>query len=716
MDGFNVDETQQESPNSAPEIETISNGTESHEYRVPEWFLKENIKTATDLAHYKPRVQFAGRFHKRGNDIVEVCEISRSLMEELNDITLATFARNSDGKLPPELPTVELETWSVDLIEPLDEVVLYIAKDIGAAVISIDLEDLKELSYEFWRQDAEHGQAPLIDDYAMPSFKEKSYVSYYFGVRSERHESKGAWLRVNRAISAIVNAARVNSQGCLSKEASRELPIILHLRNTNRILDMDEKCRLLARLRNFLQEHRKAGENLVLVANTLTFEKPLRTGDNYGEYDRELIRKLKRKMGVCDESSLMMGWSHYRGSVPQSEGYPVNINSRRLKTFLRNRLANGTSMDILRRSSDWSHFPNLCCELWRESDLKRAALQIAGRMAKKPAESLNDNIGTVLSRFRMYLKPRIEEPVQDDKADEVSTWDEKMRRLKRGCDCCECEVIASMANPGKTPRASMSNFCLQASSSLLSSQVQINGALLYGPTGIGKTHLSRAIAKDSGMNMIKIDSTYINTMRFGGGQKHIEAYFTLASKLFPCILFIDNADALFYRRDSDGEISERKALTKFLNCLDETVHDKRRPLLIAASNRPWDLDDALLRRLPQKLFFELPDEESRLKIFRLFLKDENIHPSLDIERLAKVTVGYSGSDISNLCGKAATIWTIEQEQAQVGDDLKEKAKLCLETRHFSKALQGTGPSVSKKTLAQFASFTEQYNATVLEES
>ncbi|KAI1089488.1 P-loop containing nucleoside triphosphate hydrolase protein [Rostrohypoxylon terebratum] len=211
------------------------------------------------------------------------------------------------------------------------------------------------------------------------------------------------------------------------------------------------------------------------------------------------------------------------------------------------------------------------------------------------------------------------------------------------------------------------------------------------------------------MAMIAIDAASIKSKWIGETEKYIKASFTLASKFFPCILFIDEVDSLFYRRSDDDKSWERAALTQFLQCLDGLVRDEKSPFVITATNRPSDLDEAFLRRLPQKLFFKLPDEESRLKILRVFLKDEDLHHSVDLKGLAKATEGYSGSDIRSLCCEAAMVWAIEQRKAHVGDSPKEKAKLCLEIRHFDRALRIIRPTVSQKSHQAFVQFAMQFN-------
>ncbi|KAI1215171.1 P-loop containing nucleoside triphosphate hydrolase protein [Annulohypoxylon truncatum] len=495
------------------------------------------------------------------------------------------------------------------------------------------------------------------------------------------------------------------------------------------MLAEDKRGRLLARLRNFAQEYRKGGGNLVLLA----------TWCSDGDDDDYFEPRMMRKMGICNESCVTINPVTRTGLEgpcrKDGNSYLAMINTRRLKRSLREKLVNGTSMDFLHMNSDWGilgnpfgHFP------WPEDELKRATLQIVGKTLKNPVLGLPD-IEIVLRRLNLCITPpQIVETVQSDKADNSIPWKEKIDRLKGGCNEFEEKLLDSVVNPVNLELTyddviidsesketmkylvSMSNFCPDAKSSYLLNQIRINGALLYGPPGTGKTHLSRAIAKDSGMNMIAIDSASITSRWSGETEKFIKASFTLASKLFPCVLFIDEVDALFYRRDSDDKSWQRSALAQFLQCLDGLVKEEKGPFVIAATNRPSDLDDAFLRRLPQKLFFKLPDAESRLKILRLFLKDEDIHSSLDVEGLAKVTEGYSGSDIRSLCGKAAMIWAIEQERPKARDGLKGKPKLCLEARHFGKALQNIRPSVSEKALAEFTKFAKQYNANDFKDS
>ncbi|KAI2467939.1 P-loop containing nucleoside triphosphate hydrolase protein [Annulohypoxylon bovei var. microspora] len=751
MDVSDVAEAEQESQNCASGTETTSNNIISYEYQIPEWFPKGNIKTPKDLDGLESRI------HISNIDCDDQClkhedssvyEIPYDLFSELSDITFAAFVRNADGNLPSELPGVLIRTSSTKYIEPIDGIVVQFAKDLGATLVSIDLEDLEDLGREFIRQDDNHSQPTQCEEDDAESPPEApnlqsmtGLTEHYFVVKSEQHASKSAWLRVDRAISAIINAARVKNRACVSatpsdNETSQSSPIVLHLRNLNRILQIDYRYRFLARLRDFVQERRKAGESLIFLATMLT------TVDPFYDEDYSTEPRIIAKMGISEGSSVTINPTPREGQEPSAterDSYVAMINTRRLKRLLRNRLLKGASISFLDPNSGWGNLDSsLDGSLWAESELKRAITHIAGRTYKKPALNLDD-VEIVLRRLNLCKEPQpeITEVVQDDNVDEtdgLTAWEEKIAGIRDDCNDFEKELLECVVNRENLESTyddviidsesketmkhlvSMSNSCPEAKSDFLLSQIRINGALLYGPPGTGKTHLSHAVAKESGMNMIAIDSASVISKYVGDSDKYIKAAFTLASKLFPCILFLDEVDCLFYRRSSDDKTWERSALTQFLQCLDGLVKDEKRPFVIAATNRPSDIDDAFLRRLPQKLLFELPDAVSRLKILRIFLKDEDLHSSLDVEGLANVTEGYSGSDLRNLCGEAAIIWTIEQGRGEAGDPPEEKAKLCLEARHFGKALRRIRPSVSKTALTEFANFTQQYNSNNLKYS
>lgn len=255
-------------------------------------------------------------------------------------------------------------------------------------------------------------------------------------------------------------------------------------------------------------------------------------------------------------------------------------------------------------------------------------------------------------------------------------------------------------------------------SEALKEVLHARGVLLYGPPGSGKTHLARAIAKDSGSRMLSIDYAKIQSGTIGQAENSIKAAFTLAAKLHPCVLFIDEADTLFYRRSSRDKSWERSAITQFLQGLDGLTRNDKAPLVIAATNRPWDLDEAFLRRLSSKIYIGLPDVESRVRILRLFLKEDELDPEVSIDGLAQVTEKYSGSDLKNLCAHAALMCLSEMTRTKkLYKSLSTKfveanrgpQKLRLGVDHLVQALDRVQPSEATELSQKLDKFSKKYN-------
>ncbi|URE38824.1 AAA-type ATPase family protein [Musa troglodytarum] len=181
------------------------------------------------------------------------------------------------------------------------------------------------------------------------------------------------------------------------------------------------------------------------------------------------------------------------------------------------------------------------------------------------------------------------------------------------------------------------------------------GILLFGPPGTGKTMLAKAVATEAGANFINISMSSITSKWFGEGEKYVKAVFTLASKIAPSVIFVDEVDSMLGRRENPGEHEAmRKMKNEFMVNWDGLrTKDKERVLVLAATNRPFDLDEAVIRRLPRRLMVNLPDTTNREKILRVILSKEELAPDVDLEALANMTDGYSGSDLKNLCVTAA---------------------------------------------------------------
>lgn len=190
---------------------------------------------------------------------------------------------------------------------------------------------------------------------------------------------------------------------------------------------------------------------------------------------------------------------------------------------------------------------------------------------------------------------------------------------------------------------------------------KISGALLYGPPGTGKTLLAKAVAKESGSTVLEVSGSQIMDKYVGEGEKNVAAIFSLARKLSPCIVFLDEADAVFASRDAMRErTSHRDILNQFLKEWDG-LNDLS-VFVMVATNRPFDLDDAVIRRLPRRLLVDLPTQADRKEILRIHLKGEQLDTSIDLDDLAKRTPFYSGSDLKNVAVSAALACVKEENE------------------------------------------------------
>ncbi|XP_031389914.1 ATPase family AAA domain-containing protein 1 isoform X2 [Punica granatum] len=180
------------------------------------------------------------------------------------------------------------------------------------------------------------------------------------------------------------------------------------------------------------------------------------------------------------------------------------------------------------------------------------------------------------------------------------------------------------------------------------------GVLLYGPPGTGKTMLAKAIAKESGAVFINVRISNLMSKWFGDAQKLVSAVFSLAYKLQPAIIFIDEVDSFLGQRKTSDHEALTNMKTEFMALWDGfTTDQSARVMVLAATNRPSELDEAILRRFSQAFEIGMPDQRERAAILKVILKGERVEDDIDFDYLASLCEGYTGSDILELCKKAA---------------------------------------------------------------
>jgi len=242
------------------------------------------------------------------------------------------------------------------------------------------------------------------------------------------------------------------------------------------------------------------------------------------------------------------------------------------------------------------------------------------------------------------------------------------------------------------------------------------GVLLFGPPGTGKTLLAKALAKESGACFINVRSSTLQSKWFGDAQKLVSAVFTLAWKLQPSIIFIDEIDSFLGTRKSGEHEATSTMKTEFMTLWDGfNTDDNAQVMVLGATNRPWDVDEAILRRLPRAFEVGLPNKEQRAQVLGVTLKGENLEPgfitpdqSCPLWKIADETEGFSGSDLRDLCKQAAygpvrDFLQMERKQVAIGQ-VPPAGPRAITYLDFRSVLDTSPPSTEAASMYQQTDF------------
>ncbi|KAF9600345.1 hypothetical protein IFM89_008516 [Coptis chinensis] len=240
------------------------------------------------------------------------------------------------------------------------------------------------------------------------------------------------------------------------------------------------------------------------------------------------------------------------------------------------------------------------------------------------------------------------------------------------------------------------------------------GLLLFGPPGTGKTMIGKAIAGEAKATFFYISASSLTSKWIGEGEKLVRALFGVAACRQPAVIFVDEIDSLLSQRKSEGEHeSSRRLKTQFLIEMEGFDSGSEQILLIGATNRPQELDEAARRRLTKRLYIPLPSSEARAWIIRNLLEKDALFKlsKEEIDAICKLTDGYSGSDMKNLV-KDASMGPLREALGQGIEitSLKKEDMRTVTVQDFESALQEVRPSVSLNELGTYEEWNKQFGS------
>ncbi|KAK9143647.1 hypothetical protein Syun_013047 [Stephania yunnanensis] len=236
------------------------------------------------------------------------------------------------------------------------------------------------------------------------------------------------------------------------------------------------------------------------------------------------------------------------------------------------------------------------------------------------------------------------------------------------------------------------------------------GLLLFGPPGNGKTMLAKAVASESEATFFNVSASSLTSKWVGEAEKLVRTLFMVAISRQPSVIFMDEIDSIMSARSANENDSSRRLKSEFLVQFDGVSSNSNDlVIVIGATNRPQDLDDAVLRRLVKRIYIPLPDENVRRLILKNNLKGQAFSlPGRDLEKLVQETEGYSGSDLQALCEEAAMAPIRELGQKIL--TVKADQVRPLRYADFQKAMTIIRPSLQKSKWEELERWNKEFGA------
>ncbi|KAF3202117.1 hypothetical protein TWF679_011100 [Orbilia oligospora] len=528
---------------------------------------------------------------------------------------------------------------------------------------------------------------------------------------------------------------------------------IVQVRDFKELQSVPEGRTFLNILRKLVYERRLEGREIMILGNSATVSHGLDLNSSYltvlqgSSNSAASIGILERTIVVPPQP-----WDATRDMLERDRKARIReINMRHLKAMITRRSGDDGHAVTLEVPKDW-HFENLpkveniSDWIWDLDAVHRLTLTILGSVPGPGEKEVGPRVigpGDVASAIQTIKRSdkakvawstaeaKYAEEREAAEEDEPSPEEEraaKLRKLKGKCNKHEKRLLGGVIDPSgistgfdqvraavETVDAlktltSLSLLRPEAFSYGVLAQDKIPGVLLYGPPGTGKTLLAKAVAKESGATVLEVSGSEVYDMYVGEGEKNVKAIFSLAKKLSPCVVFIDEADAIFGARTGHHQrTSHRELINQFLKEWDGMA--KMSAFIMVATNRPFDLDDAVLRRLPRRVLIDLPTAEDRLAILNIHLNGETLDADVDLKSIAsdERTNLYSGSDLKNVAVSAA-LAAVKEEDVIFKETGSYPEKRTLKAKHFEQALGEISASISDDmgSLGMIRKFDEKY--------
>ncbi|KAG2497959.1 hypothetical protein HYH03_004220 [Edaphochlamys debaryana] len=262
----------------------------------------------------------------------------------------------------------------------------------------------------------------------------------------------------------------------------------------------------------------------------------------------------------------------------------------------------------------------------------------------------------------------------------------------------------------------------------------VKGVLLFGPPGTGKTMLAKAAATETSCTFFNVSSATLASKYRGESERMVRVLFDMAREMAPSMIFIDEVDSLCSQRGTANEHeASRRVKTELLVQIDG-VHgnDKDKDaaggdaepsapkhlFVLAATNFPWDIDEALRRRLEKRVYIPLPGHAQRLQLLRINLKEVDVAPDVNLDRVAAQLDGYSGDDITNICRDAAMNGMRRMVAGKTPAEIlamrqagNHMGKEPVTSDDFVQAIRKINPSVSKEDIKRHEEWLAVFGST-----